>query len=40
MTTERFYNEPKQEREALIECRSLAGSQFSPDACRALEAIC
>ena len=39
MTTERFYNEPKREREALVECLSLAGTQFSPDACRALAAI-
>ncbi len=39
MTTERFYNEPKPKSEALAECLSLSGSQFSPDACRALEGI-
>ena len=39
MTTERFYNQPKAEPDALIECLSLAGSQFSPDACRALSAV-
>jgi diguanylate cyclase (GGDEF)-like protein len=39
MTTERFYNEPKPKREALAECLSLSGSQFSPTACDALAAI-
>ncbi len=39
MTTERVYNQPKPEPDALVECLSLAGSQFSPAACRALSAV-
>jgi diguanylate cyclase (GGDEF)-like protein len=39
MTTARSYNPPKAEREALAECLSLAGSQFSPAACKALDAV-
>ena len=39
MTTERVYSPPKPESEALAECRSLAGTQFSPAACLALEAV-
>ena len=39
MTTERSYSPPKPEQQALAECLSLAGSQFSPTACKALEAI-
>jgi len=39
MTTERVYHSPKPEPAALAECLSLAGSQFSPTACRALQAI-
>lgn len=36
MTGERGYSPPKPEQEALAECLSLAGSQFSPAACKAL----
>lgn len=39
MTTERSYSPPKTEREALAECLSLAGSQFSAAACKTLAAI-
>jgi HD-GYP domain-containing protein (c-di-GMP phosphodiesterase class II) len=39
MTTERSYSPPRTEQEALAQCRSLAGSQFSPAACEALDAI-
>jgi HD-GYP domain-containing protein (c-di-GMP phosphodiesterase class II) len=39
MTGERSYSPPKPEQEALTECLSLAGSQFSPAACKALDAI-
>ncbi|MGZ4419549.1 MAG: diguanylate cyclase [Gaiellaceae bacterium] len=39
MTTERVYSRPKPEPEALAECFSLAGSQFSPAACEALNAL-
>jgi diguanylate cyclase (GGDEF)-like protein len=39
MTTERTYSPRKPEQEALAECLSLAGSQFSPAACKALGAI-
>jgi len=39
MTTERVYHQPKPEPDALAECLSLAGSQFSPTACRALSAV-
>ena len=39
MTTARSYSPSKPEREALAECLSLAGSQFSPAACKALETI-
>jgi diguanylate cyclase (GGDEF)-like protein len=39
MTTERSYSPAKPEGEALVECMSLAGSQFSPDACKALERL-
>jgi diguanylate cyclase (GGDEF)-like protein len=39
MTSERTYSPPKPEREALAECLSLAGKQFSPAACKALDAI-
>jgi hypothetical protein len=39
MTTERSYSPPKAERDALAECPSLAGSQFSLAACEALESI-
>jgi HD-GYP domain-containing protein (c-di-GMP phosphodiesterase class II) len=39
MTTERVYHQPKPEPEALSECLSLAGSQFSPAACRVLSAV-
>lgn len=39
MTTERSYSPRKREPEALAECLSLAGSQFSPAACKALECI-
>ena len=39
MTTERVYSAAKPAREALAECLSLAGSQFSPTACRALHAV-
>ena len=39
MTTERVYSPPKPEPEALAECLSLAGSQFSPGACDALHAL-
>jgi diguanylate cyclase (GGDEF)-like protein len=39
MTTERSYSPPKSEQEALAECLSLAGRQFSPAACKALEDI-
>ena len=39
MTTERVYSPPKPEAEARAECLALAGTQFSPAACRALEAV-
>lgn len=39
MTTERSYSPPKSERDALAECLSLAGSQFTPAACEALDAV-
>ena len=39
MTTGRSYRPAKAEPEALAECLSLAGSQFSPSACTALAAI-
>jgi diguanylate cyclase (GGDEF)-like protein len=39
MTTERVYSAAKPAPEALAECLSLAGSQFSPTACRALHAV-
>lgn len=39
MTTARSYSSAKPEREALAECLSLAGSQFSPTACKALASI-
>jgi diguanylate cyclase (GGDEF)-like protein len=39
MTTERVYSQAKPHPEALAECLSLAGSQFSPTACRALHAV-
>jgi diguanylate cyclase (GGDEF)-like protein len=39
MTTVRSYSPAKSEAEALAECLSLAGAQFSPTACRALESI-
>lgn len=39
MTTVRSYSPAKPEREALAECLSLAGSQFSPTACKALGTI-
>ena len=39
MTTVRNYSAAKPEREALAECLSLAGSQFTPKACKALAAI-
>ena len=37
MTGERSYSPPKPEQAALAECVSLAGAQFSPKACRALQ---
>ena len=37
-TTGRAYSRPRSEQEALAECLSLAGSQFSPAACEALDA--
>jgi diguanylate cyclase (GGDEF)-like protein len=39
MTTERSYSPPKPPDAALAECLSLAGSQFSPAACEALETV-
>ena len=39
MTTDRSYSPPKPEAEALAECLSLAGSQFSPTACKALASL-
>ena len=39
MTTVRSYSPAKTEPEALAECISLAGSQFSPIACKALASI-
>ena len=39
MTTVRSYSPAKSEREAFAECVSLAGAQFSPTACKALESI-
>jgi diguanylate cyclase (GGDEF)-like protein len=39
MTTVRSYSPAKPDREALAECLSLAGSQFSPTACKALASI-
>jgi len=39
MTTMRSYSAAKPEREALAECLSLAGSQFTPTACNALAEI-
>jgi diguanylate cyclase (GGDEF)-like protein len=37
MTSERSYSPPKPEQAALAECVSLAGAQFSPKACEALQ---
>ncbi len=39
MTAVRSYSPAKPEREAITECLSLAGSQFTPTACQALAAI-
>lgn len=39
MTTVRSYSSAKAKREALAECLSLAGRQFSPTACKALAEI-
>jgi diguanylate cyclase (GGDEF)-like protein len=39
MTTVRSYSPAKSESEALAECVSLAGTQFSPTACKSLESI-
>jgi diguanylate cyclase (GGDEF)-like protein len=39
MTTVRSYSPAKSELDALAECVSLAGAQFSPSACRALATI-
>ena len=39
MTTVRRYSPAKPEPEALAECLSLSGSQFSPTACKALAAL-
>lgn len=39
MTTVRSYSPAKSEPEALAECVSLAGAQFSPTACKALASI-
>ena len=39
MTTERRYSPPRPEKEALADCLSLAGAQFSPAACQALAAV-
>jgi HD-GYP domain-containing protein (c-di-GMP phosphodiesterase class II) len=39
MTSERSYSPPKPEHAALEECLGLAGKQFSPKACEALQAI-
>jgi diguanylate cyclase (GGDEF)-like protein len=39
MTTARSYSPAKPAKQALDECLSLAGRQFSPTACRALEVI-
>ena len=39
MTTVRSYSPAKSEAEALAECISLAGSQFSPTACKALASL-
>ena len=39
MTTARIYSSGKPEEEALAECLSLAGSQFSPAACKALAKV-
>jgi HD-GYP domain-containing protein (c-di-GMP phosphodiesterase class II) len=39
MTTVRSYSPAKSESEARAECISLAGSQFSPTACKALASI-
>ena len=39
MTTVRNYSPAKPEQEALAECLSLSGSQFSPTACKALASI-
>jgi HD-GYP domain-containing protein (c-di-GMP phosphodiesterase class II) len=39
MTTVRSYSPAKSEAEALAECTSLAGSQFSPTACKALASL-
>ena len=39
MTSARSYSAAKPERQALDECLSLAGSQFTPTACEALAAI-
>jgi diguanylate cyclase (GGDEF)-like protein len=39
MTTVRSYSPAKSEADALAECVSLAGAQFSPTACRALASI-
>ncbi len=39
MTTVRGYSPAISEQDALAECLSLAGSQFSPAACKALERL-
>jgi HD-GYP domain-containing protein (c-di-GMP phosphodiesterase class II) len=39
MTTTRSYSPAKSEADALAECVSLAGTQFSPSACKALATI-
>jgi HD-GYP domain-containing protein (c-di-GMP phosphodiesterase class II) len=39
MTTVRSYSPAKSEAEALAECISLARSQFSPTACKALASL-
>ena len=39
MTTKRRYSPARPEKEALADCLSLAGAQFSPAACQALAAV-
>jgi HD-GYP domain-containing protein (c-di-GMP phosphodiesterase class II) len=39
MTSVRSYSAAKPERQALAECLSLSGKQFTPTACKALAAI-